>query len=241
MNVPVAYVCRVFAIIVLCQHFAAADLVSVTVENPSSTVAGTIVNDIKISFTDQVTTQELLITLTAGSIYQDTFGTDTPPSAALIGVFPSVAFDSFVALGSLVASPITPSIAGGAVDIGGSSTKVFDASSANIAWFSPGGTIITDKTSWPIARITLSDDAEGHWRLLSTTSTGYGYISGTVPSLAGPSVDFGGGLDGAIHGGVMSIPEPSALTYVGVACAVTMLARRRAQASKDNQISQQSR
>ena len=204
-------------IITVLPRVVAADLVNIYVDNPSSTLAGYVVNDLKITFTGQVTTQELLITLTSGSIYQDAVGSDTPPSSAPISVVPSVAFDSFVTLGSLVASATTPSIAGGAVDIGGGVAKVFGTSAANIAWFPSGGTVITGMSDWPVARLTLSDTAEGTWRFLSTTSTGNGYISAITPTIAGPNVSFSGGSHGTIHGGAMSVPEPSSAALVLIA------------------------
>ena len=192
--------------------------ISQTPFTPGGGVAHT-VNDINITFSGMLTTQELVISLTSGSIYQNAFGGTVPPTAAIVGLVPDAAFDSFVALDTLVGptAALTPGIAGGATDLGGGSAAVFGTTSVDISWFPPGGTTIASGTDFTAARITLSNDASGTWKFVSTTATGNGYVAGSPPTLVGPNVNFGIGMDGTISGGVISIPEPSSWAMCFVA------------------------
>ena len=204
------------------QSAAAVTLISV--DSSPETLGGVdhIVNDLKIDFTGTLTGQALLITLTSGSMFQESsiVPGDTPPTTGLIGLVPDRAFDSFVTFDELVDPTIVPVIAGGATDLGGGSAKTFDTSGADISWFAPGGTFIVSSSDFTVARITLTDDAAGTWQFVATTTTGNGYVSAVPPTLAGPNVDLGGGANGIISGGTMSaVPEPSA----GVLGAVSVI------------------
>ena len=82
-------------------------------------VANTVTNDLSIDYTGQYTGSQLLIELTAGSIYQDSFGSQTPPNSFFLQVSPSVEYDSFVAEGSAISdsSSGVPALGGGAVNL----------------------------------------------------------------------------------------------------------------------------
>ncbi len=73
----------------------------------------------------------LQINAVDGTFYQNFFGGNTPPSAALFGVFPSLEFDSFVSIGLLT-------------DTNDHMLEI------GIDWsaFEAGGSIFTDNGSW---------------------------------------------------------------------------------------------
>ena len=152
--------------------------ISVT-SQPATDVAGHTANDITVDFVPQLGALQLLIELTSGQIYQDGAGGNVPPSQALIGSTPSVQWDTFVSLGGFTSetSDAVPGFAGGATTLGGPGTAQFDTSGINTTWFPPGGTVIGNRSSYPIGRVTLSDDAVGTWRLLVTTAGGNGVIA----------------------------------------------------------------
>ncbi len=152
---------------------------------PQDVVPGFVVNDILLSFDGQLTGVQLLVQLTSGTIYQDSFGADTAPNPAFFGLVPSLQYDSFITLGAFNSADAdaVPGIAGGAVGIGGANAYTFDDSLIDIAYFPPGGTVIADETLYPVATITLSDDANG-------TMTVYGSAGGQLgPVTTRPFVD----------------------------------------------------
>ena len=169
-----------------------------------------VVNQISIDFAGQYSGAQLLIELSSGSVYQDAVGAATPPNAAFIPVFPSLANDSFVAQGSATAGGADgePLPGGGAVDLGGAAVAQFDAAGINQAWNPAGGQVISDRVGFLIAQITLSSDAAGTWSLLSSAAGDIAVESGTV---------VGGAL----------VPEPATAALLGLG-GLAMLRRRTA-------------
>ena len=157
-----------------------------------------------IDFAGQYTGAQLIVELTSGSIYQDAVGSATPPNAAFIPVFPSLANDSFVAQGSAVAGgPFgEPLPGGGAVDLGGAAAAQFDVAGINQAWNPAGGEVITDQVGFLIAQITLSTDAVGDWSLLASA-----------------------GGDITTVGGIFPFPEPTSAAFLGLG-GLALLRRR---------------
>ena len=113
---------------------------------PAGVPAGYGVTDISIDFTDTANPpglrgQQLIVTLTHGSIFQHPFGSNTAPNAALIAAFSDLAFDTFVTMGGLTASTSQPVLIPMPLDplpegpLGGS--LKFDTTGINIAW-APG-------------------------------------------------------------------------------------------------------
>jgi hypothetical protein len=146
---------------------------------------GFVTNDLRGDFTHNVRGQEMLVRLTAGVLYQDAVGGNGPPNGAFIPIFPSVAFDSFVAAGALIANPATdPLIVGAAVDIPGSSGVLkFDATGADITWAPGTGRDTGAVTDFILARVSASILTTGTWDLLSSDdSTGEVIVmaSGTI-------------------------------------------------------------
>lgn len=136
------------------------------VTNFSATVvpgapAGYVTTDLKATFTGQYTGAQLLTpVLAAGSIYQDAFGGAAPPLGALVGAFPTLAYDTFTAQGSATAPGAQgePSLGGGAVDLGGPAVAEFSTSRINQAWNPAGGATIQDQNNFLLFRLTLKSD-----------------------------------------------------------------------------------
>ena len=182
----------------------------------TDTLSGYVVNDLFISFTGQLTDNQMLTSgLEAGDINQNTqFGADTAPNGAVVNLFPDLAFDTFVNYGAAFsdsAGSITPSFAGGAVDLGGNPGITFNSDKLDAAWFISGGTSILDQSDYFIARITLKDDANG---ALSFAANAGGLST----------FDFQ-----IVNGSV--IPEPTSAALLGLVM-VPLLVRRRTQRTR---------
>jgi PEP-CTERM motif len=153
---------------------------------------------------DDWTEAVLRIDLTGGSVYNEPgFGSDGAPSSAFIGLVPTLKFDTYV---GIIDDP-TAGFPGGAGDISCEETGTcFTLEPPNIfiSWFN---TRVTDTAPVQIANISLTDDAAGVWTL--TTS----YTNGLVES------------SGVVIDGVM-VPEPGALTVLGVGVLGLMRRRR---------------
>lgn len=137
--------------------------VTYTIVDNSHVLSGYRTWDIYTSFTGQLTGIQMLTDLTSGSIYQHVNGGTTAPPSGFFGFVPPLEYDSFVTLGGLTAETddASPGIAGGAVNLGGASSATFSTSMIDITHFPPGGTVISNRTDYVVARITFSDDARG--------------------------------------------------------------------------------
>ena len=130
--------------------------------------------------------------------YQNAFGGNTPPNPALIALFPSLAYDSFVTIGRLT------DVDNNMLDIG-------------IDWtaFAGGGAITTDNGSW----FATPDDAQvyevGGRVLIGQFSVADGdHVFGTI-NLQGKNADLTNW--NAIGVSFDTIPAPGALALLGLA------------------------
>jgi len=143
-------------------------------------VPNTITNDIVIDFEGNLRGQQMILTLTGGSIYQDPLGSNTPPNSAFFGLAPSVQYDTFVAVGGRQSDGAAPPasqailVVGGAVDLQPGSALKFDAQGLNVAWAPGTGVDVPNGTDYPMARITLSNDAAGSLQYFGSTGAGTG-------------------------------------------------------------------
>ncbi|QDT67324.1 hypothetical protein MalM25_02210 [Planctomycetes bacterium MalM25] len=166
------------------------------VEDPA-VPAGYVANEILIDFEGRLFGQQMIVRLDSGSIYQDPFGGETPPNALLFNAVPSLEFDTFVTMGGATSDESEPLLVIGASTefTASGGMKQFDESGINIAWAPATGVVVEDRTRFPIARLTLSNDANGTI-LLYSNAGGEGVISnamriengGTGP-LAWPPID----------------------------------------------------
>ncbi len=149
---------------------------AVRVDNSAggATLDGYVTNDIRLDFGGRLSGVELLTELDAGAIYQDPIGGDNAPNEGIISFFPSLAFDTFITLGgpTSATADAAPGVAGGAVGIpGGSNSATFGDSLIDISYFPPGGLVVMDQAGYLIARITLSEDAQGQITVDASTGS----------------------------------------------------------------------
>lgn len=181
----------------------------VNVSQNDSALAGHVVNDFTVDFDGIIRGQQMVLSLTSGAIYQDTFGSNTPPTDALVPAFPNVAYDSFVAMGGALASTTSPIlVVGAASELDGVAQK-FDTQGIDMAWAPGTGVNLADRTGFLTARITLTNDANGSARYFSSLA------DGTTTTIDLPVVN-----------GVIGIPEPTTCILAGLAL-VGVAARRR--------------
>ncbi len=138
-----------------------------TQEDPGATLEGYVSNLWEVdTLGGEWLSAVLLFDLTSGDIYQDLLGTNNPPDASLIGANPSLEFDTYMTGGTDTLAPSTtgpsPSVFGGAVDLGGAIPLEFDVDGINATWATslatnPSGNLM-------LGRFTLSDDAQGTFK-----------------------------------------------------------------------------
>ncbi len=120
-------------------------------------MAGYVSQDIHVLSTQDWTTASMSVSLTSGSIYQDTspYAGDTAPPSIMIQYFPLLAYDTYVGI-----IDDTTMLLPGAIDIGGAehATYRFDTEAIDITWHNETP---TDYGELETGRLTLSDDAQG--------------------------------------------------------------------------------
>lgn len=75
------------------------------------------------------------VSVIGGTFYQHPFGGDTAPSLALIGLFPSLAYDTFVTIGKKTDADDQTSLTPGWPGFGASQLPTDPVDAANIGWF----------------------------------------------------------------------------------------------------------
>ncbi len=131
-----------------------------------------------------------------GSFYQNAFGGNTPPNPALIGVFPSLANDSFVTIGRLT-------------DVDNAMLEI------GIDWtsFEGGGEISTDNGSW----FATPDDAQVYEVdgrvLIGQFTLESGELGGQI-NLQGKNAD---GSNWTVLAAPLGVPAPGAIALLGLA------------------------
>ncbi|TWT66932.1 hypothetical protein Pla123a_43610 [Posidoniimonas polymericola] len=118
---------------------------------------------------------ELRVELGVGAIYQDADGSEVPPDPAEFGARPSLQFDSYLT-GGFDSKPPSyrgnlPVPVGGAIDVGGASAFTFDNENLNATWVTEEPSNLVGDLS--LARVTLTDDAQGWFRYRLGMSGGF--------------------------------------------------------------------
>ena len=155
------------------------------------------------------TDARLDIELTSGSLYNHPlFGNDDPPMAALVAVYPDLGYDTFVQRPNGEAARKVDELIwdGGEFKL---LPKITDTS-MHVSWFD---SVRTDPGTWTLARITLSDDANGTLDF-TTYDVAHAYI------LVVPFFDPLYIRNGEI------VPEPATLSLLAVGALVLRRRRR---------------
>lgn len=169
----------------------------------SSQLPGFVAVDFEITFTGQYTGSQLLVELTAGSIYQDPNDLDNARTSTA-----PLAIDTFVAQGQIPATSMSTLAFNGAVDLGGQVSSDVDGTTGfDGAWFPSAGLNITNQSDFATARLILSDDAQG-------TLSYIAFVNGQAIVLNSEIVD----------GQIGVIPEPT--TTLLAIFAIGILASR---------------
>jgi hypothetical protein len=184
----------------------------VVVPGNASSPANTVTNDLLVEATTDWMAANLIIELTQGSIHQDALIAGIgPPSPALVGAIPALAWDTYVT-GPQGLAGGAPSSAGGAVDLGGTSTGTFDGSLIDVNWFNVAD---SDTGTFTLGRFTFSNDARGSFTLRLDAA----------PLRSAPFL-----LSGRLINGTLTlVPEPSSLVLTALGCGLAAIAmfRRR--------------
>ena len=163
------------ALVTLSGTAGARAQVDVYIDNVdnSSQLTGCVTRDLKVDTEVDWFGSAIVLELDEGSIYQDGSGSDVGPYSFYYSTYPSVAYDTFMAVGES-----WPGVLGAGGDAGGHDYQ-FDTQRLDASWKS-NTSIEIGLTR--IARITLSDDAAGRWHLAvfqSGEETRYDF-SGTI-------------------------------------------------------------
>ncbi len=158
----------------------------------------------------------LVQVLGGGTFYNHAFGGNTAPNAALIAVFPSLAFDSFVTIGAKVTSPAFPD------------ATVQSVGLPQIA----GTTFATSTEGWAVTPLDPQGDpfnsdygGPGNGQILIgqfTTTLGFNSIAGTFLVQYVSNGVFGQSVVSFFH-----VPTPGALALLGTAGLIGTRRRRR--------------
>lgn len=180
---------------------AQAGVVSVdSVLVPQAVLPGHTVNDIVLDFEGNLRGQQMILSLSAGSIYQDSFGTNTAPNGALFPVFASSEYDTYVTIGGRRSDGAVPPasqpvlVVGGAVNLQPGAELKFDTAGLNVAWAPGTGVDVPSGLDYITSRITLTNDAQGTLLYFGSTT-----------SAAGDPLQ----LEGTVVNGVISFGQPN--------------------------------
>lgn len=136
------------------------------VVNPNNTVPGVVANSLIATGNGaDWNSAEILLELTAGSVYNDPTFDSLTPQKTFWGVFPDLEFDSWVG----IPGDTTTSILGGAGDLGDLGPAVIADQKVSVTWFN---TNITDTGVNRIANISLTNNARGSFTVIAGFSGG---------------------------------------------------------------------
>jgi len=208
-----AVVCAaVFGVAAVSSAAITAEFVPVLTEAAATPPAGFVTQDLRVTTTADWTQSQILVELSAGSIYQEPSSGNAnpnPPSDLFIGFVPLLRWDTYVSGWDR----FTPAAyAGGAVNIGGAAVSTFSTSKLDLAWFINGDNNDVGSSDY-LGRFTLSDNAAGTWKLRV-------YNADSV----GGTADFTGNVVGGL---LVPVPEPGTVLLAGLAIPALAFAIRR--------------
>ncbi len=144
-----------------CALLCTQAAVNAFVVNPANTVPGVVANSL-IATGNGADWQagEILMILTAGSVYNDSTFDSLTPQQNFWGVFPDLEFDSWVG----IPGDSTTSILGGAGDLGDLGPAVIAGQKVSVTWFN------SDRTNTGtnrVANISLTNNARGTFTVIA--------------------------------------------------------------------------
>lgn len=161
--------------------FATAAVTNVkAVQVEQTAVDGFIANEILIDFEGNLRGQQMILNLTAGSIYQDGLGSNLPSNSGFWGPAPTLRYDTYVAIGGRQSDGAKPPatqevlLVGGAANLEPGAVLKFDTEGLNVAWAPGTGVDVPNGTDYITSQITLSNDAVGTLQYFGSTSAGTG-------------------------------------------------------------------
>jgi hypothetical protein len=181
---------------------------------PEPTVlAQFVVNDLFLDFYGPYLGSHLKLVLERGTVFEHPLGRILPPQASIAGLVPSLAFDSFLALGSpTAAGPFGDPIPGRSCPLGGiEDCPPGLVSPIDWSWFPHPQILVPDQSDFLTARITLSHDAHGTWEFIARAGD---HRFETV-------------IHPIRHGRLVMIPEPATAVLMIIAGPVLVVRRIR--------------
>lgn len=158
-NLPVSLFARM--VIGAWAVFVAQSAGHAFVVNHANTVPGVVANSLIATGNGaDWQTGEILMVLTAGSVYNDPSFDQLTPQQNFWGTFPDLEFDSWVG----IPGDSTNSILGGASDLGDNGPAVIAGQKVSVTWFNSR---ITDTGANRIANISLTEEAQGTFTVIA--------------------------------------------------------------------------
>jgi hypothetical protein len=184
--------------------------------------ANRVVNNLAVNSTSDVQGLQMIVNLTAGTIFQSGSGGNTAPSFDAVNgnveegtpANPALEWDTFVTMGGFLSTGPNPSspvlVVGGAVNIQSGAALKFDTAGLNVTWAPGTGVFTGPVTNFPVARVTLSNTATGTAQFFLTSA---GEVPTAITTLP-------------IVNGVI-VPEPASAVMGLLALCGLGVARRR--------------
>jgi hypothetical protein len=161
-----------------------------------SVPTGRVVNNLAVNATSDVQGLQMIVSLTAGTVYQNGSGGNTAPSTDAVDgnvgegtpANPALEWDTFVTMGGFRSDGPNASrdvlVVGGAVNIQSGATLQFNTTGLNVTWAPSTGVFTGPVTNFPVARVTLSNTATGTARFFLTSAGENGVLT-TLPIVNG--------------------------------------------------------
>jgi hypothetical protein len=172
-----------------------------------------VTNDLLVSTAamESIGAMDMWLRLGSGTIFEHPNGANVPSDPFLVGIDPTLAFDSFLGGG------FSPVIVGASQELGSPNSggpAIFNATTYDVRWAPQLGLNTANVTNLQIARLTLSNDANGFLSFALQTSLAFGDLRAEYV---------------IANGLIIPVPEPSAAVLASVAMlALATIHRRRA-------------
>jgi hypothetical protein len=171
------------ALVAASATFASAAPVSLFLTQSVPAVpTGRVVNNLAVNSTSNLEGLQMIVTLTAGTVYQNGSGGNTAPSTDAVAgnegegtpANPALEWDTFVTMGGFRSDGANASrdvlVVGGAVNLQSGAALQFNTAGLNVTWAPATGVFTGAVNNFPVARVTLSNTAQGTARFFLTSA-----------------------------------------------------------------------